>query len=439
MTGVAIVAVPNKTDLVWDISSEKIPHMTLLYLGDALAKKDYRHVQEFVTHVADTMLRRFGMGVDKRGTLGDNDADVLFFRNTDNSNISLFRKYLLQDAKIREAYDSVEQFDGWTPHLTLGYPKTPAKKGTRENSEFYWVNFDRLMIWTGEYEGPEIELKDEDMAVAMSNLDELDAFLAHYGVKGMRWGVRKSLEERRAERTLKVQERAVKKIEKQEQLTARAKAREAAAKAKTETQDARAAAATAKLESKLARDQARFAKKEARSGHDDPINDVVTDKKGNLRDVDGLVGRTDRDASKQRINAAKDVRTLDDATLKAYTQRLDTEKKLKNAIAEDLNPGRTAAKKLISDSGKELAKKALVGVGSMAVFYGISRMSKTHDFKPNPEGIANILSGKGKTSGADGFEKVDKMAKLAGGLEIPMSEVAKWKKPSSMGPKATPF
>ncbi len=437
MTGVAIVAVPNNSDMVWDVSSEKIPHMTLLFLGDALAKEDYKHVQEFITHVADTMLRRFGMSVDKRGSLGDANADVLFFKNSDGSKISLFRKYLLQDTKIREAYESVDQFDGWTPHLTLGYPDTPAKKLTRENDEFYWVNFNRLMLWTGDYEGPEIELKDEDLEVVMS--DQAVEFLAHHGVKGMRWGVRKSAEERRAERTLRVQEKAVKKIKKQEEFTARANAREAAAKAKTEAQDARAAAATAKLESKLARDQARFAKKEARSGRDDPINEIVTDKKGNPRDMEGLVGKTDRDASKQRINAMKDVRTLDDDTLRAYTQRLDTEKKLKNAINEDLKPGRTAAKKLIGDSGKEVAKKALVGVGSMAVFYGLSRMSKTHDFKPNPEGIGNLLSGAKGSSAAGAFNKTDKMAKLAGGLEIPMSEVAKWKKPASMGPRATPF
>jgi hypothetical protein len=270
-------------------------------------------------------------------------------------------------------------------------------------------------------------------------MEETSAFLEHFGVKGMKWGQRRSAEERRADRTLRIQEKAVKKIKKQEEFTARAKAREAAAKAKTETQDARSAAATAKLESKLARDQTRFARKEARSGHDDPINQVIVDKTGNPRDINGLIGKTDRAATKQRLDAAKGVRTLDDDTLKAYTQRLDTEKKLKNAIAEDVNPRKAAAKKLMGDAGKDLAKKALVGAGSMAVFYGLSRMSKTHDFKVNPEGVAGLLSGKGKTSGADAFDKVDKMAKLAGGLEIPMSEVMKWKKPASMGPRATPF
>lgn len=246
---------------------------------------------------------------------------------------------------------------------------------------------------------------EEDLGLTQSALNELDEFLAHVGVKGMKWGVRKSREERRAARTLRVQEKAVKNIEKQEQYTARAKAKEAAAKAKTETADARASAATAKLESKLAKDQERFAKKEARSGHDDPINDVVTDKKGNLRDVDGLVGKTDRDASKQRANAAKGVRTLDDATLKAYTQRLDTEKKLKQAIAEDQNPRKTAAKKIISDSGKELAKKALVGAGSAAVFYLISTKGGKEPWrvKGDAVGAGKLLSGAPKSSGKDAF------------------------------------
>ena len=701
MTGVAIVAVPSKSDIVWRVSSEKIPHMTILYLGDALDKKDYQHVQEFVTHVADTMLNRFGMGVDKRGVLGADEADVLFFKNKDNSDISLFRSYLLQDTIIREAYESIEQFDGWTPHLTLGYPETPAKKDPREISEFYWVGFDRLMIWTGEFEGPEIELKDEDMAVAMdglleeteeflshfgvkgmkwgvrkqaftkgvygkpvgparvgvrlggdkrpsaidklsdkynrtdlgkvtnaitrvlasgpftalqttqlvaltgltaasagagapltalasgavltqaaathglvavwankdnvrrinnnpkykaknlkadkklrkeyhdeqmqslgralwdprgvrlaetrarvsgepgdksvvvrpyafiqhsiedlsltidvvysdtghivefvprvpdeiakefyrivnsnedltqSDLNEVDDFLEHHGVKGMRWGVRKaergtsgankvggggepkvkgprkSLADRRHERTVKVQEKAAASIARSQELQARAEA-------KTAATDAKAAASTAKLEAKVAKKEAKLAKTEARIGVDDPSNSYV-------RPSSGIAGKTDAESVRLRADAAKSARTLDDATLKAYTQRIDTEKKLKQAIAEDAAPGRTAAKKLMGEAGKDLAKKALVGAGSMAVFYGLSRMSKTHAFKVNPEGVANLLSGKGKTSGSDAFEKVDKMAELAGGMKIPMSEVMKWKKPSSMGPKATPF
>lgn len=422
MTGVAIVAVPNKSDLVWSVSSEKIPHMTILYLGDALAKKDYQHVQEFVTHVADTVLVRFGMSVDKRGVLGSAEADVLFFKNKDNSNISLFRSYLLQDTIIREAYESVEQFDGWTPHLTLGYPEAPAKKVPKATDEFYWVGFDRLMIWTGDFEGPEIELKDEDLT--QSDLLEGEDFLAHFGVKGMKWGQRKSAAERRHDRTVKIQEKAAASIAKSQELQARAEARTAKA-------DAKAAASTAKLETKVAKKEAALAKTEARIGVDDPSNSYV-------RPSSGIAGKTNAESVRLRADAAKSARTLDDATLKAYTQRIDTEKKLKQAIAEDASPRKAAAKKLIGEAGRDVAKTALVGVGSLAVYYAIGRMSGTHKLKFNPEGAAGVLT-KGKSSTKDAFTSVDKMAELAGGTKVPMSEIAKWKKPPSMGRNATPF
>lgn len=667
MSGVAIVAIPNKSDPVWAVSSEKIPHMTLLFLGDALSKEDYRQVQEFVTHVADVTLPSFGMSVDKRDTLGDSDADVLFFKNNDKSRISLFRSYLLQDSIIREAYESVEQFEGWTPHLTLGYPETPAKKDPREDSEFYWVNFDRIMIWTGEYEGPEIELKSEDLELAMdgfdenlglsqsdldeldtflahfgvkgmrwgvrkdalttgrygsthgpvragvrlggdkrpsgidklsdkynrtdlgkvtttvtrvlssgpytafqtaslvaltgatalsagatapvtataigaiigqsaathglhaawankdnvrrinnnpkykgknlktdkklrkeyhdeqmhslgralwdprgvrlaetrarvtgnpgdksivvrpygliehsiedvsltidvvyndtghilefvprvpediakkfyeivnndgnmaqSDLDELDAFLAHFGVKGMRWGVRRSAEERRADRTARVQARSEKSIAKAKEYqtraeakTAVANAKTAAAKAKVATADAKTGEATARLETKVAKRETKLAKTEARTGVDDPAN-------GYVRESSALAGKSDRQAVGNRKGAAKDVRTLDDQTLKAYTERLSTEKRLKDAIAEDTAPKKTAAKKLINDVGKDLAKKALIGAGSLAIYYVLSTKGGKEPYrvKSSAEGMGRLLSGAPKTSGKDAF------------------------------------
>jgi len=625
MSGVAIVAVPNKSDPVWAVSSQKIPHMTLLYLGDALAEEDYRKVQEFVTHVADTTLHRFGMSVDKRGTLGDDDADVLFFHNEENSAISLFRAYLLQDTTIREAYEKTEQFDGWTPHLTLGYPDSPAKKDPREVSEFYYIGFDKLMIWTDEFAGPEIELNDLGAAVAMSgvadatqtflahygvkgqrwgvrksissqerlakrsekktaknekaaaklvkiqtknakaerkaqkeaagvdranarkaanpekpgklgskkewrqksltqetamkvlddagprivndlralgqslpdrplkgrerraydrqavdiinqhldtsarsivgvspngrktatasmspngtmvmritrtktaerranlavglgtasyilaqadddvdfeefelkvardkngfikglelidaelglaqsDLDNGTSFLEHYGVKGMQWGVRRSREERRADRTAKVQAAAEKKVAKAEQYTARANAKASVAKARTATADAKAAAANARLETKLAEKQAKFAKAEARTGKDDPANGLV-------RDTSGVVGKSDREAKSLRDAAAKDVRTLDDQTLKAYAERLSTEKKLKDTIKQDQKPGRTATKQLIADSGKQVAKTALVGAGSLAVYYLLGRLGERKGANERPKPI----------------------------------------------------
>ena len=79
MGNVAIVAIPNDEDYVWKISSEKIPHMTILNLGGALSDEDMATVMGYVQHAANTSLKRFGLSVDKRGKLGVNDADVIFF------------------------------------------------------------------------------------------------------------------------------------------------------------------------------------------------------------------------------------------------------------------------------------------------------------------------------------------------------------------------
>lgn len=184
-----IVAIPAQDDYVWQLSSEKIPHLTLLSMDSNLG--DIEHVKEYIQHVADTTLDKFYLSVNRRGVLGADSADVLFF---DNGNYTLemlkeLRTYLLDDPNIREAYDSVEQFPSWTPHLTLGYPETPAKPDKRDYP-IGSVCFDRIALWTEDYAGTEFPLETADdagEAVRMSDAGE--AFLEHFGIKGMKWGV----------------------------------------------------------------------------------------------------------------------------------------------------------------------------------------------------------------------------------------------------------
>jgi len=185
---IVIVAIPAMDDYVWKISSEKIPHLTIMNLGDDL--KNIDRVQEFIGHVVDTSLPRFGMDVDHRGLLGDKDADVLFFADHGRALIQRFQTYLLNNTEIYNAYHSTEQFPQWTPHLTLGYPATPAKPDSREYPGITWVNFDRVALWTGDYEGMEFPLKT-DNALEMTDMRRDVDVLAHYGIKGMHWGRRK--------------------------------------------------------------------------------------------------------------------------------------------------------------------------------------------------------------------------------------------------------
>lgn len=201
MANLVIVAVPSEDDYVWKISSEEVPHMTLLFLGEVSKVQNLSKIAEYVEHAAKLSIRRFGLEVDRRGTLGDDEADVLFFAQSRWSGfeeVKDFRNFLLQDNNIRTAFDSTKQFPEWNPHLTLGYPNSPAKKDDREFPGFHYVSFDRIALWFNDYDGFEYPLKgfeyDWDMEVSMSGVSEAGADavnnLLHYGVKGMRWGVR---------------------------------------------------------------------------------------------------------------------------------------------------------------------------------------------------------------------------------------------------------
>lgn len=214
-SNLVIAAIPDENDRVWKVSSEKIPHLTVLFLGETDAVQNLEQIMLFVEHAANTSLKRFYLPVDRRGELGSDNADVLFFKKGryDYKAIREFRSMLLQDPNIKTAYDSAEQFEGpWNPHLTLGYPETPAKSIPDEQTTFFDVSFNKIAVWTGDFEGPDWLLKDywdemdalecAPMDVAMSAIGGEDSVkqtadlgsefvLEHHGVKGQKWGVRK--------------------------------------------------------------------------------------------------------------------------------------------------------------------------------------------------------------------------------------------------------
>lgn len=207
MGNIAIVAIPEQEDYVWKISSEKVPHMTLLNLGDALSDEDVAHVMHYIGHAAKLSLTRFYMSVDRRGSLGPNEADVLFFnKDAWDPEVALaidrFRSYLLREDNIKTAVDLTPQYEDWTPHLTLGYPDTPAKPDLRDYSGIHSVSFDKIALWVDNFDGPEFELASNDRALAMSAPE--DETISHVGVKGMKWGVRRSREQRASARALQV-------------------------------------------------------------------------------------------------------------------------------------------------------------------------------------------------------------------------------------------
>lgn len=189
-TGWTIVAVPKKDDYVWNVSSEKIPHMTLLFLGQNHDDSLITPIADFLKHVVDVSMLQFGMDVEKRGLLGPNEADVLFFNKRMAKNIADIRTQMLHNDAIKRLYDSTEQYPEWTPHLTLGYPETPAKPDKRDYPGITWVNFDTIEFWTDDYEGISFDIPSysslDEVPISMS--DNLDDILAHHGIKGMSGG-----------------------------------------------------------------------------------------------------------------------------------------------------------------------------------------------------------------------------------------------------------
>lgn len=194
MSVVCIVAIPQEDDHVWDISSETVPHLTLLNLGDPAAFTPLvSDVADFLEHAA-SQFHRFGLSVDDRGMLGPKEADVLIFRKNDWNLRTLddFRKNLLSNRHIREAYDATPQFEEWIPHLTLGWPDSPAHEDQKDWG-LHWINFDRVALWVEDSAGPTFRLEDKfDTGFAMSAEERGADFLEHFGVRGMKWGVRKN-------------------------------------------------------------------------------------------------------------------------------------------------------------------------------------------------------------------------------------------------------
>jgi hypothetical protein len=171
--------------------------MTILFLGDQSNNPNVGRMTDFLEHVAATSMESFGQDVDRRGLLGSEDADVLYFGDVQKEMLNNLRGYLLTNQHIFEAYNSTEQYPQWTRHLTLGYPKTPAKPDNRDYPGISWVNFDRIAIWTGDYEGPTFQLPSHNglevsMSGIRSDLKEVLEEFQHFGVKGMHWGVTKS-------------------------------------------------------------------------------------------------------------------------------------------------------------------------------------------------------------------------------------------------------
>jgi 2'-5' RNA ligase len=192
-SNLVIVAIPADGDAVWQVSSEKRPHLTVLFLGDAMSNPNVSKIADKVKELSQS-LDPFSLLVDHRGTLGPDEADVLFFTQDIPWKLFDFRSMLLGNQEVSMAYNAIPQHQVWKPHLTLGYPETPAKADDWDPMVPQYVSFDKIGCWFGDYEGPEFTLTESNMSrdeEAMAWAEGEVHTLTHHGVKGMRWGVRR--------------------------------------------------------------------------------------------------------------------------------------------------------------------------------------------------------------------------------------------------------
>jgi hypothetical protein len=153
--GVGIFLLPDAEDSVNAVSSEDRAHVTVVWLGmDDEQVVDVAELRAAVEEVSASF-QPLVAEVDERGTLGDDEADVLFLSG--DSLLGL-RDALMANEVIAKQAGSVEQYPEWTPHLTLGYPDTPANDGTLPTD----IAFDRLALWVGD-DGDEFTLTGATM------------------------------------------------------------------------------------------------------------------------------------------------------------------------------------------------------------------------------------------------------------------------------------
>ena len=134
-----VVFLPASDDPINEASSEDQAHVTTVWFGEA--DLPWPLINEAVAAAAAAM-KPFTVAVKSRGLLGDKDADVLFL---DADDLAEQRQALLDVPVIKDGMDSVEQYPQWTPHLTLGYPDSPATLAEEPEA----ITIDRLALWVG--------------------------------------------------------------------------------------------------------------------------------------------------------------------------------------------------------------------------------------------------------------------------------------------------
>ena len=125
-TGVGVFLLPEASDPIVAASSEQA-HMTTIWLGDMndLDEGKIAAIRDEIAAYAATLDGPVVVPTLDQGVLGDDEAAVQFLEPTE-ALLALREGMLEASPTVSAVMNSVEQYPQWTPHVTLGYPETPA-------------------------------------------------------------------------------------------------------------------------------------------------------------------------------------------------------------------------------------------------------------------------------------------------------------------------
>lgn len=113
--------------------------------------------------------------------------------------------------------------------------------------------------------------------------------------------------------------------------------------------------------------------------------------------------KTDAKVRNKRQKQADKRRHLSDDEIQKVINRISSERKMKELIDQDLNPGKTVTKKILSDSGQKVARTVISGAALLAIkvaldkkFPSVNDKGETQPFKFSGKDAASYLAPKPK-------------------------------------------
>lgn len=148
--GAAIVLLPTAEQEIVGASSQPA-HVTLAWLGPWAELSEMPELASAIVEATSAWAAEqaaLTVPAADRGLLGDESADVVFMERTEALNA--LRDSLVNLQPVSDRMAQVEQSPEWTPHITLGYPDSPAPEDVPADWFPEEVSFDAVAVWYGD-------------------------------------------------------------------------------------------------------------------------------------------------------------------------------------------------------------------------------------------------------------------------------------------------